>query len=90
MLTLQAVLIALVAIFELGSLVCATAPTSQALIVGRVISGIGATGITSGGFVTINMIVPLKSRPKYLGQYGDLALAISAKRIQGAWVPCLG
>ena len=61
-------LIALVAIFELGSIVSATAPTSRALIVGRVITGVGAAGTTSGGLIIINSLVPLQSRPKYLGR----------------------
>ena len=61
------VLIALVAIFEIGSIVSATAPTSRALIVGRVITGVGGAGITSGALILINSLVPLKSRPKYLG-----------------------
>lgn len=34
-----------IGIFELGSLICAVAPTSTALIVGRAISGIGGAGI---------------------------------------------
>lgn len=62
------VFIALVAVFELGSIVCATAPSSQALIVGRVVSGIGGAGIPSGALLVINGLVPLQSRPKYLGQ----------------------
>ncbi|MCJ1435674.1 hypothetical protein MMC27_005049 [Xylographa pallens] len=64
------VLIALVAIFEVGSIVSATAPTSRALIVGRVITGIGGAGITSGAIILINSLVPLQSRPKYLGSLG--------------------
>lgn len=34
-------------IFELGSLICALAPTSEALIVGRAVGGLGAAGRTS-------------------------------------------
>ncbi|MCJ1379800.1 hypothetical protein MMC17_002903 [Xylographa soralifera] len=64
------VLIALVATFELGSIVSATAPTSRALIVGRVITGVGGAGITSGALILINSLVPLQSRPKYLGSLG--------------------
>ncbi|KAL8723575.1 MAG: hypothetical protein Q9181_007257, partial [Wetmoreana brouardii] len=64
------VLITLVAVFELGSIVCAAAPSSNALIVGRVITGIEAAGIGTGGFLLINTLVPLKSRPKYLGSLG--------------------
>lgn len=34
-------------VFELGSLICALAPTSEALIVGRAVGGLGAAGCTS-------------------------------------------
>ncbi|KAL8663593.1 MAG: hypothetical protein Q9202_003781 [Teloschistes flavicans] len=65
-------LVALVAIFEIGSIVCATAPSSNALIVGRVVQGIGGTGITAGAFMLINLLVPLQSRPKYAGGLGSV------------------
>lgn len=64
------VLFALVAVFELGSIVCATAPSSNALIVGRVIAGIGAAGIAPGAFLSISILVPLQSRPKWTGGLG--------------------
>ncbi len=32
-------------IFEVGSAVCGAAPTSEALIVGRAVSGVGSAGI---------------------------------------------
>jgi MFS family permease len=63
-------LVALVAIFEIGSIVCAAAPTSNALIVGRVVSGIGAAGIASGSFMLITILLPLQKRPKYSGGLG--------------------
>lgn len=66
------VLIALVAIFEIGSIVCASAPNSHALIVGRAIAGIGGAGITSGAFIMISLLVPLQSRPKYAGGLGAM------------------
>ena len=66
------VLIILVAIFEIGSIVCAAAPTSHALIVGRAITGIGGAGIASGAFVLISLLVPLQSRPKWLGALGSV------------------
>lgn len=34
-----------IAIFELGSLVCGVAPTSEALIIGRAVAGIGCSGM---------------------------------------------
>lgn len=38
-------------IFEVGSIVCATAPSSVALIVGRAVAGIGGAGIVSGTLI---------------------------------------
>ena len=66
------VLAALVAVFEIGSIVCATAPTSNALIVGRAVAGIGGAGISSGTFFLISILVPLQSRPKYAGALGSV------------------
>ena len=63
------VLIALVAIFEIGSIISATAPTSKALIAGRVVTGIGGAGTTSGALVLINSLVPLRSRPAVSGTF---------------------
>ena len=65
-------LVALVAVFEVGSIVCASAPTSNALIVGRVITGVGGAGIASGAFFLITILVPLQSRPKYTGAVGSV------------------
>jgi hypothetical protein len=41
-----------IVIFEIGSLICAVAPNSTALIVGRAIAGGGGAGIASGSCVT--------------------------------------
>ncbi|KAB5580054.1 major facilitator superfamily domain-containing protein [Coniochaeta sp. 2T2.1] len=54
-------------IFEVGSLICAVAPNSVALIVGRAISGIGASGILCGGLVLISHVVEMKRRPVFMG-----------------------
>ncbi|KAH8667032.1 major facilitator superfamily domain-containing protein [Xylariales sp. PMI_506] len=50
-------------IFELGSLICALAPTSNALIAGRAISGVGCAGVTSGAYTIIGHVFPLRIRP---------------------------
>ena len=42
-----------IGVFELGSLICAVAPSSAVLIVGRAIAGIGVGGIFSGGTVIL-------------------------------------
>jgi MFS family permease len=61
-----------VAIFEVGSIVCAAAPNSIALIVGRVISGIGGAGVTPGAFLLITFLLPLQARPIYIGALGSV------------------
>ncbi|KAF3940067.1 hypothetical protein ABW19_dt0210181 [Dactylella cylindrospora] len=52
-----------IALFELGSLICAVAPNSTALIVGRAIAGLGVGGIFSGGIVILAYVLPLQKRP---------------------------
>lgn len=59
-------------IFEVGSVVCGAAPTSNALIVGRAVAGIGAAGIFSGALVIIAYAVPLVKRPIYTGIIGGM------------------
>ncbi|KAI0143843.1 major facilitator superfamily domain-containing protein [Xylariaceae sp. FL1272] len=57
------VLISAVVILEIGSVVCATATSSRALIVGRAIAGAGSAGILIGVFVAITHSVPPRWRP---------------------------
>ncbi|KAE8139232.1 major facilitator superfamily domain-containing protein [Aspergillus pseudotamarii] len=59
-----------VLIFEIGSLICAVAPSSTVLIVGRAVAGIGVAGIFSGALVIISMTVPLPKRPLVFGMFG--------------------
>ncbi|KAI0191321.1 putative efflux pump antibiotic resistance protein [Astrocystis sublimbata] len=57
-------------LFELGSLICAVAPNSPALIVGRAIAGVGAAGVSGGTYTIIAFSAPPKSRPAYTGLLG--------------------
>ncbi|KZP00729.1 MFS general substrate transporter [Calocera viscosa TUFC12733] len=59
-----------VAVFELGSLICAVAPNIIALIVGRAIAGLGACGIISGSYTIVAFAVPPHKRPAYAGILG--------------------
>lgn len=59
-------------VFELGSLICAVAPSSTALIVGRAIAGIGVGGIFSGALVIIAHSLPLIRRPLVFGLTGAM------------------
>lgn len=58
------------AIFEVGSLVCALAPNSVVLIVGRAIAGVGAAGISVGGTSIVAFSTPPKTRPILMGWIG--------------------
>lgn len=58
------------AVFEIGSLICGTAPNSIALIVGRSIQGLGAGGIFSGAQIICALVVPLERRAFYTGLIG--------------------
>lgn len=57
-------------IFELGSLICAVAPSSTALIVGRAIAGVGAAGQASGAYVILAFSAEPSKRPMYTGIMG--------------------
>ncbi|KAI9831282.1 MAG: MFS sugar transporter [Phylliscum demangeonii] len=70
--SIKYVFLSAIAIFELGSLVCAVAPNSVALIVGRAIAGIGTAGIFSGALIIIASAVPLRKRPIYTGIIGAM------------------
>jgi MFS family permease len=47
--------ISMVVLFEIGSAICGAAPNINALIVGRVIAGIGAVGIYTGALFLISV-----------------------------------
>lgn len=51
------------AIFEFGSLICALAKSSSMLIIGRAISGAGASGLIIGFLAILSVTAPLDKRP---------------------------
>ncbi|XDG02463.1 hypothetical protein ABKA04_002078 [Annulohypoxylon sp. FPYF3050] len=55
------------AIFEIGSVLCGAAISSDMLIVGRAIAGFGAAGITNGSITIISSCAPLEKRPALIG-----------------------
>lgn len=59
-------------LFEIGSLVCGATPNSVGLILGRAIAGLGGAGIFSGALLIINISVPLRQRPMYMGIIGSM------------------
>lgn len=70
--SIKLVFLVAIAIFELGSLICAVAPNSTALIVGRAIAGLGSAGIFSGAYLIIATSVPLYQRPTFAGLIGGM------------------
>ncbi|GKT56655.1 major facilitator superfamily transporter [Colletotrichum tofieldiae] len=58
------------AIFEVGSLICAVSPSSAVFILGRAIAGLGASGLQSGCLVLISAALPAKKLPTYVGAIG--------------------
>ncbi|KAF8246625.1 putative MFS multidrug transporter [Wilcoxina mikolae CBS 423.85] len=65
--SLKYTFLAFLATFELGSLVCATATTSKALILGRAIAGMGTSGLFSGTITIMAATVQLEKRASYMG-----------------------
>ncbi|KIX93153.1 uncharacterized protein Z520_11210 [Fonsecaea multimorphosa CBS 102226] len=61
-----------IVLFEVGSAVCGSAPTSAAFIVGRAIAGLGASGMFSGVMVIMFHTVPLQQRPIWQGAFGAI------------------
>ncbi|KAF5700704.1 major facilitator superfamily transporter [Fusarium globosum] len=64
---LKWVYLAFFAIFEVGSLVCGVAPSSDVLIIGRAIAGIGVAGIFAGGLTIIASAIRPEKRSVNMG-----------------------
>lgn len=54
-------------IFELGSLLCGVTQSSDMLIIGRAVAGMGTAGLSHGALTLIAAVVPLQKRPMYPG-----------------------
>ncbi|CAG8953636.1 hypothetical protein HYFRA_00010095 [Hymenoscyphus fraxineus] len=61
------VYLAAIAIFEVGSLVTALAPSSAAFIAGRAVTGLGAGALLQGAFGILTYVCTLEMRPLFLG-----------------------
>ncbi|EED12676.1 efflux pump antibiotic resistance protein, putative [Talaromyces stipitatus ATCC 10500] len=59
-----------VAIFEVGSAVCGSSPSMNALIVGRVLCGIGGSGLYIGVMTLLAATTTLHERPMYVASTG--------------------
>ncbi|OAL47089.1 major facilitator superfamily transporter [Pyrenochaeta sp. DS3sAY3a] len=57
-------------LFEGGSAICGAAQTSNMLIIGRAIAGLGSSGIFTGAILIMLNTVPLHRRPMLQGLFG--------------------
>lgn len=57
-------------VFEIGSVICGTAPNSNAFIVGRAVAGFGSAGIFSGCLLIMIPLIPLHRRPAFQALFG--------------------
>ncbi|KAF4336889.1 ABC transporter [Fusarium beomiforme] len=53
-------------LFEAGSAICGAAPNIEALIIGRVIAGIGGSGMYSGTLTYVSVLTNQQEKPAYL------------------------
>ncbi|PWY86717.1 MFS multidrug transporter-like protein, partial [Aspergillus heteromorphus CBS 117.55] len=60
------VYLAVIFVFEVGSALCAAAPTSASFITGRAIAGLGAGGLLQGAFGLLTYVCDLKTRPLFM------------------------
>ncbi|KAI0451115.1 MFS general substrate transporter [Xylaria acuta] len=86
------VILADLAVFAAGSLLCALAPTSTAFIVGRALVGLATAGAVSGAFAIIVHGTPLRERPTIAGVGGatEAVASLGAPLIGGLLIDHLG
>ncbi|OJJ42585.1 hypothetical protein ASPZODRAFT_104998 [Penicilliopsis zonata CBS 506.65] len=54
-------------VFEIGSALCGAAQSSNMLIIGRAVAGMGASGLFNGAFTIMHASVPAPRQPALLG-----------------------
>ncbi|KAI1615529.1 DNA repair protein RAD50 [Exophiala viscosa] len=84
--------LAALVIFEIGSVVAATSPSSNALIVGRAVQGLGSAGLLTGAFVVGTHSVRLQHRPVLFAGVGILygVGSLTGPLIGGAFTDTIG
>ena len=75
---LKATFLLSIFLFELGSLICAVAPSSAVLILGRAIAGVGAAGVSSGDYTIIGLSAEPKRRAVLIGMLGMVRVGIAS------------
>ena len=61
-------------VFEIGSLICGVANSSPMLIGGRVIAGLGTSGILNGALLIVAECTPMQRRPSRTSDFLDSVL----------------
>lgn len=79
-------------IFEAGNVLCATAQSSTAVIVGRIVSGMGGAGLMCGSFVISALSVRSQYRPMMMGvtSFAFGLSSVTGPVLGGALVDALG
>lgn len=73
--------------FSVGSLMCGLAPTFLLLVVGRLIQGVGGSGLYILAYIIISDIVPLKQRGTYQASFTGVYMVSSIfGPIIGGWL----
>ncbi|MCW2736233.1 MFS transporter, partial [Nocardioides sp.] len=62
-------LLASMALFSLGLLVCGLAPTMEVLLAGRVLQGLGGGALTVGLYVVVGLVYPPALRPAVFASF---------------------
>lgn len=68
----------------MGSIICAAAPTSDALIFGRAFLGLGAAGLLQGALAIIGQVVAVDRVPLFQGiVISSLAISVTVGPVIG-------
>ncbi|OKL56681.1 hypothetical protein UA08_08251 [Talaromyces atroroseus] len=85
--SLKYTFIAFLAIFEAGSAICGAAHSSNMLIAGRTVAGLGGSGLRNGALTIMSASIPLEERPPHFGAAMGIAMlgAVAGPLIGGAF-----
>ena len=76
-----------VAIFAVGSVLSAAAPSSMAFIIARAVSGFACAGIIAGCFTLLIQTLPLRQRPMYTGFFNAVeGISVMASPLLGGFL----
>ncbi|KAK4032620.1 putative efflux pump gsfJ [Parachaetomium inaequale] len=75
---LKATFLFSIILFEIGSLICAVATSSPVLILGRAVAGVGAAGVSGGGYTIIGLSAAPERRAVLTGLIGMVRVGIAS------------